>query len=212
MNHQKTPAAVLFVLILVLCDDVSMLFSQAKDNTIHMRANQVGYLPEDDKIALAFSHQAFSNAQFEVIDAVSGTRVWGPQKVGNNAGAYGNFAHHYRLDFTALRQTGRFKLRIAGATYESLPFNIGPEAYAHHHELLLAYMRQQRCGYNPFLDEVCHQKDGRSMYGPMPDSTYLDASGGWLRDRFTEIGVIQFEDWTDTGEEYDDFALGKELA
>jgi hypothetical protein len=31
----------------------------------------------------------------------------------------------------------------------------------------------------------------------------LDASGGWLRDRFTEIGVIQFEDWVDTGEEYE---------
>ena len=30
----------------------------------------------------------------------------------------------------------------------------------------------------------------------------LDASGGWLRDRFTDIGVIQFEDWVDTGEEY----------
>ncbi len=30
----------------------------------------------------------------------------------------------------------------------------------------------------------------------------LDASGGWLRERFTEIGVIQFEDWADTGEEY----------
>ena len=32
----------------------------------------------------------------------------------------------------------------------------------------------------------------------------LDASDGWLRDRFTEIGVIQFEDWVDTGEEYED--------
>jgi hypothetical protein len=31
----------------------------------------------------------------------------------------------------------------------------------------------------------------------------LDASGGWLRDRFTEVGVIEFEDWADTGEEYD---------
>src|SRR5262245_22102134 len=39
----------------------------------------------------------------------------------------------------------------------------------------------------------------------------LDASGGWLRDRFTEIGVIQFEDWADTGEEYDSFALGAEV-
>src|SRR3954449_6050751 len=30
----------------------------------------------------------------------------------------------------------------------------------------------------------------------------LDASDGWLRQRFTDIGVIHFEDWADTGEEY----------
>src|SRR5436305_10276827 len=30
----------------------------------------------------------------------------------------------------------------------------------------------------------------------------LDAGDGWLRTRFTELGVIQFEDWVDTGEEY----------
>ena len=34
----------------------------------------------------------------------------------------------------------------------------------------------------------------------------LDAADGWLRDRFTEIGVIQFEDWVDTGEEYGAYA------
>ena len=39
----------------------------------------------------------------------------------------------------------------------------------------------------------------------------LDASGGWLRERFTEIGVIQFEDWADTEEEYAAFALGEQL-
>ncbi len=33
----------------------------------------------------------------------------------------------------------------------------------------------------------------------------LDASGGWLRKKFEEIGVIQFEDWADTGEEYLEF-------
>jgi sensor histidine kinase YesM len=30
----------------------------------------------------------------------------------------------------------------------------------------------------------------------------LDRNGQWLRQRFTELGVIQFEDWVDTGEEY----------
>ena len=33
----------------------------------------------------------------------------------------------------------------------------------------------------------------------------LDASDEWLRQRFEEIGVIQFEDWADTGEEYLEF-------
>jgi len=31
----------------------------------------------------------------------------------------------------------------------------------------------------------------------------LDAGDGWLRERFTEIGVIEFENWADTGEEYE---------
>jgi len=30
----------------------------------------------------------------------------------------------------------------------------------------------------------------------------LDAGDGWLRQKFTEIGVIQFEDLVDTSEEY----------
>jgi len=43
----------------------------------------------------------------------------------------------------------------------------------------------------------------------------LDAGDAWLRDRFTEIGVIQFEDWVDTGEEYeslDEVAKDREAA
>jgi hypothetical protein len=30
----------------------------------------------------------------------------------------------------------------------------------------------------------------------------LDAGDGWLRTKFTELGIIQFEDWVDTSEEY----------
>src|SRR5680860_1510236 len=43
----------------------------------------------------------------------------------------------------------------------------------------------------------------------------LDAGDAWLRDRFTELGVIQFEDWADTGEEYstlDEVAKDRETA
>ncbi|MBN2623766.1 MAG: ferritin-like domain-containing protein, partial [Acidimicrobiales bacterium] len=37
----------------------------------------------------------------------------------------------------------------------------------------------------------------------------LDANGGWLRTKFTELGVIGFEDNPDTGEEYQMFALAE---
>ena len=43
----------------------------------------------------------------------------------------------------------------------------------------------------------------------------LDAGDGWLRQKFGEIGVIQFEDWVDTGEEYallDEVAKDREAA
>jgi hypothetical protein len=35
----------------------------------------------------------------------------------------------------------------------------------------------------------------------------LDAGDGWLRDRFTDIGVIEYEHYEDTTEEYEDFDL-----
>jgi hypothetical protein len=56
------------------------------------------------------------------------------------------------------------------------------------------------------------QDQGRSMFQQMLFSKIvpnckklglLDAGDGWLRSKFTEMGVIQFEDWQDTGEEYE---------
>ncbi|MCY3637427.1 MAG: ferritin-like domain-containing protein [bacterium] len=40
----------------------------------------------------------------------------------------------------------------------------------------------------------------------------LDAGDGWLRRRFEEIHVIEFEDWVDTGEEYEDFQIEETAA
>jgi hypothetical protein len=35
----------------------------------------------------------------------------------------------------------------------------------------------------------------------------LDGGDGWLRTKFEELGVIEFENWVDTSDEYDTFAL-----
>jgi hypothetical protein len=56
-----------------------------------------------------------------------------------------------------------------------------------------------------------HEDPGQQMFQTMLFSKIvpntkklglLDAGDGWLRQKFTELGVIQFEDWTDTAEEY----------
>ena len=60
------------------------------------------------------------------------------------------------------------------------------------------------------------QDDGRKMFQNVLFSKIvpnckklglLDAADGWLRERFTELGVIQFEDWVDTGSDYDTLSL-----
>ena len=40
-------------------------------------------------------------------------------------------------------------------------------------------------------------------------ASMLDRNDHWLRGKFTELGVIQFEDWADTGEEYEMFQLAE---
>jgi hypothetical protein len=40
----------------------------------------------------------------------------------------------------------------------------------------------------------------------------LDRNDKWLRHRFEEMGVIQFEDLEDTGAEYTSFELSQEVA
>ncbi len=39
----------------------------------------------------------------------------------------------------------------------------------------------------------------------------LDRNDMWLRHRFEEMGVIQFEDWEDTTEEFTKFELDREV-
>jgi endoglucanase len=90
---------------------------------------------------------------------------------------WGTFSHYYELDFSNINQAGRYYLELDGT--RSATFEIGLNNYASPRKDLLTFMRQQRCGYNPTLDLVCHQRDGRTMFGPMPDSTFIDASGGW---------------------------------
>lgn len=153
-------------------------YSQQKKEPAYLRINQVGYLTEDQKIGVAFSHSPLKG-KFIVYDAESEQPVHQGKVVRVKVPGWGTFPYYYHLDFSTLQKEGRYYVSLPSTGDRSADFGIGREAYGNYHEDLLGFMRQQRCGYNPFLDMVCHQRDGRSMYGPMPDSTFVDLSGGW---------------------------------
>ena len=150
--------------------------ARARDDAkLYVRVNQLGYRTGDVKVALAFSSGALPG-RFSVIGVEDG-RVAFEGEARRVAGGWGQFAAHAELDFTGLRKSGRYLLRLGGA--ESASFEVGAAVYAGLPDTLLEFMRQQRCGYNPFLDAVCHPFDGRTAYGPEAAGTYLDATGGW---------------------------------
>ena len=143
---------------------------------VFIRANQVGYRPQDVKLAIAFAKTALPDS-FSVLAAdTQKTRYTGKTKPLPDA-RWGQIENHAELDFSAFKTPGRYLLRLGES--QSLPFTIGSGAYAELPEQLLEFMRQQRCGYNPWLDAVCHPFDGRTAYGPLTNGTYLDARGGW---------------------------------
>ena len=92
---------------------------------------------------------------------------------------WGDYNFAQIIDLEKLQTPGTYQLRILGNKKILASVTIQVGSYPSWQEELLGFMRQQRCGYNPLLDQTCHRQDGRTFYGPWPDSTYTDVSGGW---------------------------------
>ncbi|QDS98282.1 glycoside hydrolase family 9 protein [Adhaeretor mobilis] len=148
------------------------------EGTVHVRANQVGYHLADNKVAIAFSHEPVEG-KFSLLEVPSGKVVFSGRIAPSEAPSWGTFEHHYQLDFSKFSTPGRYRLRIDNSGDTSRSITIGDDAYGDYVEDLMRFMRQQRCGYNPVLDMVCHKRDGRTAFGPKPAGTFVDASGGW---------------------------------
>ncbi len=143
-----------------------------------IRLNQIGYKPDQVKVAVLSSKEAISFREFSLLDARTNQVVgsWKSENI-DSYEAYGPFASIHRLDFSEYNISGTYYIQIG--SLKSPSFSIDPDVYKGSADFMLRYMRQQRCGYNPFLDARCHTRDGYTMYGPMPDSTFIDVTGGW---------------------------------
>jgi len=148
-----------------------------EDTEIHIRINQLGYLEEDTKVAIVFSKTPIRE-NFQIINKETGKVSREIKAIHLKRDEWGGFTYS-EVDFSQVKETGDYYIKGKRSGVESSVFRIGNDAFGKHQETLLEFMRQQRCGYNPTLDMVCHEKDGRTFYGPMPDSTYVNLSGGW---------------------------------
>ena len=142
-----------------------------------IRINQLGYLPRSMKVAALVSKRPMQEpAHFIVRHALTDEIVQRFVSI-RNSGPYAAFASTFRLDFSSLVNSGAYYLQ-AGHT-RSPVFRVSSDVYKGSPDFLLQYMRQQRCGYNPFLRDSCHMHDGYILYHPTLDSTHIDVHGGW---------------------------------
>ncbi|HEX8904854.1 MAG TPA: glycoside hydrolase family 9 protein, partial [Longimicrobiaceae bacterium] len=93
------------------------------------------------------------------------------------AGAFGPCAATFRLDFSVVRAPGAYRLRAAGMEAR---VRIGAGVYRGAADTLLAYMRQQRSGFNPFFRDSVHARtDGILVDHPTRAGEFIPVAGGW---------------------------------
>jgi endoglucanase len=141
----------------------------------YVRVNQLGYGPGDVKVAVAMS-RADLPGKFQVVD-VSMQKTAFEGVLRTNEEKWGTFNRHGQLEFSKFDREGEYFVRVGDK--KSSKFRISSSIYAELPDQLLEFMRQQRCGYNPWVDAVCHSFDGRSVDGPLQAGSYVDARGGW---------------------------------
>jgi len=145
------------------------------DSAAFVRVNQLGYLPDAPKVAVVCALRPVSLDHFTVEDE-RGRSALGPSPARRD-GAFGPCVETWRLDFSALKRPGLYRIR-AGA-FVSRPVRIAADVYRGLADTLMGYMRQQRSGYNPFLRDSAHKKDAIVVDHPTLAGQFVEVSGGW---------------------------------
>lgn len=173
---------ILFACSAILIFIISLSFIPKKEEfnetNSWVRINLLGYQPNASKVAIWASKVNGMPKKFELVKE-NGEVVYSSTKI-QAFGAYGPFVATARLNFTDFKTPGKYFIRIADV--KSPQIIIGDEVYSGAADFALRYMRQQRSGFNPFLQDSCHTHDGFVLYGSkagIKDSTHFNASGGW---------------------------------
>lgn len=143
-----------------------------------IRINQLGYLPRSSKVAVLMSNDKVNVAEFSIVDAASGKVVSTFKQGITPSGELQHMKSTYRLNFSQFTKPGTYVISVKGVA-QSPQFKIDAAVYDGTADFVLNYMRQQRCGFNPFIKDSCHQKDGYIRCHPTKEGQHIDVRGGW---------------------------------
>ena len=141
-----------------------------------VRINQLGYLPNLNKVAVFISFDKAKDNTFVVKESTSDKVVFTGEVKATNGERWG-LKEALRLDFSTFSDIGTYYLECNKT--KSPVFKIDTDIYKGTADFALKYMRQQRCGYNPFLDDECHQHDGYIVDDAEREGQTIDVRGGW---------------------------------
>jgi len=139
----------------------------------HIRINQLGYLTDEIKRAVLGSNQDLENQIFSIRNMINGQVVYSG-KVESSISGNGPdtpFAFNHVIDFSPIKRIGIYRIELHNGD-NSHHFQIGNNIYKNAIDVLLYFLRAQRCGNTqPELHNPCHLSDGTN--------TDLDLTGGW---------------------------------
>lgn len=145
---------------------------------IEIRVNLAGYPTENPKKAILLSKNELTEPYLCLKDEKG---IVLKKYIGKlSKGGWYPFPYSYVIDFSNFVTEGTYYFefeRNQNNNILSSVFKIG--TYPNWDEDVVGFIRTQRCGFNPYTKQFCHQKDGLSFFGIRPDSTRIDATGGW---------------------------------
>ncbi len=148
------------------------LSSQEMDKASYIRYNQVGYLINDQKIAIIGSGENLEGKPFYLVDANNINNILYTDTILTSRGNKNTpFKYNFPCNFSDFKTAGKYRIKLADGTISG-SFTVGAvKGYQNALKSVLEFFRSQRCGNtDPLLHKSCHLNDAKAA---------IDASGGW---------------------------------
>lgn len=144
---------------------------------ILIRANQVGFIPNENKTAVILSEEPLIDNKYFLKRSADDKIVLIDSIKLSKKNLNQKFQFCAYADFSEFADTGTYYIEYQNA--KSYSFRIAKDVFNPVRDSLSLFFRMQRCGpTNPSFHKICHLQDATKVVG-YRDSTAVDLTGGW---------------------------------